>query len=573
MLDNILLLLLVSVLTALLLHRFRLPAMLGYLCVGILLGPHALGWVADLEGIQESAEWGVVFLMFMIGLEFSLKQLLSMKNTVFIYGGASVLITILLTISISWLYPISLAETIVLGSIIAMSSTAIVIKQLNDQLELNVRHGVDALSILLFQDLAVIPLLILIPTLHQSAGFAVLPQLGLALGKACIALTLMLSLGRWALGPIFYKISKVQSAELFTLAALFVTLGSAWLTYKLGLSLALGAFLSGIMLGETPFRHQIESDIRPFRDLLLGLFFISIGMQFKVSLLWTNWPELLCLLVILILAKYLIITVIGLLLKQRNWETASRTALCLAHGGEFGFALLSLAIIYHIVPAEHEQWILGTLILSMAIAPLMVAYNAPITHTFMHFLLRRRHTIPHEQMVPVLGLTRGLQNHVVLCGYGRVGQLMADCLHMANIPYIALDSDVEKVKAAYQAGKKVYYANARDHRILKKVHLKRARALVITFSNQETALTILEQVRQHYPDLPIIARAYNEQDALLFHEKGATEIVPEVLEAGLTLTRYTLECMNIDSQQIEHYLNHAKTKYSDPFRKKSRRKS
>ena len=383
-LSDILILLATAVAVVSLCLRLHLPPILGYLTVGVVVGPHALAWIADAAHTRAFAEFGLVFLLFTIGLEFSLSLLVRMKAAVLGLGGLQVLLTTLIIAAVSYYYlTLSIQGALVLGGIVAMSSTALVIRQLAEQQELHSPHGRNAVGILLFQDLAVIPFLILVA--GPTGAMDTMPLLVVlaALAKGLLALLLILALGRWALRPLFRGIDRLGSTELFTLAVLLVALGAAGLTHQLGLSLALGAFLAGMMLGETEFRQQIEAVIRPFRDVLLGLFFITIGMLLDVQLLWAEAPRILLLLLVLMSFKWLLIT--GLCrLVGRNSITALRTGLVLAHGGEFGFAILALAFNSRLFPADLGQVVLTALLLSMGLAPLLIRVNGRLAGILPH---------------------------------------------------------------------------------------------------------------------------------------------------------------------------------------------
>ncbi len=374
-LSDILILLATAVAVVSLCLRLHLPPILGYLTVGVVVGPHALAWIADAMHTRAFAEFGLVFLLFTIGLEFSLTLLVRMKRAVLGLGGLQVLLSTLIIAAAAYYYlALSTQAALVLGGIVAMSSTALVIRQLAEQQELHSPHGRNAVGILLFQDLAVIPFLILVAGPAGTADAMPLLVVLAALAKGGLALLLILALGRWALRPLFRGIDRLGSTELFTLTVLLVALGAAGLTHQLGLSLALGAFLAGMMLGETEFRQQIEAVIRPFRDVLLGLFFITIGMLLDVQLLWMQAPRILLLLVILLLFKWLLITGLCRLVGGGS-ITALRTGLVLAHGGEFGFAILALAFNTRLFPADLGQVVLTALLLSMGLAPLLIRVN------------------------------------------------------------------------------------------------------------------------------------------------------------------------------------------------------
>ena len=405
--DTLIRILMIAVVVVILCKRLNLPAIIGYIAIGVVVGPHALGWVPDTEDTYALADFGVVFLMFTIGLEFSLTRMWRMKHLVFGLGGAQVLLTVLLTTLFGHWLSMNWQQSIVVACIISLSSTAIVSKQLVDQNELNSPHGKNAISILLFQDLAVIPFFILISSFIQQTDVMHWSML-FSIGKAFLLIMAMLGLGRWILRPLFREIAATESLELFTLSVLLVTLVSAWLTHRFGLSLALGAFMAGMMLGETEFRHQIEATIRPFRDILLGLFFITVGMLFNVKAIVVIWPWVLLLLAALTLMKVLIVSMICRYVED-NVPVAVRTGLVMAQGSEFGFALLTLAMMGQLLPVLYGQVVLGALLFSMGLAPLIIRWNEKI------MLM----SVPKKYMKQVIlpkktaGIfAQGLENHV-----------------------------------------------------------------------------------------------------------------------------------------------------------------
>ena len=418
--NNLLLLLTISIIITAVCQRIKIPVIIGYILVGILVGPHAIGIVPASKGIHFIAEFGIVFLMFTIGLEFSLIHLLKLKKDVFIYGGLQVSLSIIATLLIGIYLNLTIAQSLIVGSIIAMSSTAIVIKQLTEQLEINSPYSQHAIGILLFQDLAVIPILILLPNLNNLNTISILNQLNFSLLKGIIAIILILFIGKKILKPIFYNITSTYSLELFTLTILFITLGAAWITSYFGLSLALGAFLAGMMLGETEFRHQIKLDIRPFRDVLLGFFFITIGMQFNPSMIYSAWNWVLLLLLALIFFKVVLITFLGLFFTDSK-TTAAQTGLILAQGSEFGFVILMNALSHNLLPEDYGQVIIGSLLLSMLITPFLIKYHNKIIKLF---FIEKTSKFDIAKLNSILN-TESLNNHVMLCGYGRVGQNIA----------------------------------------------------------------------------------------------------------------------------------------------------
>ncbi len=548
-LDGVLILLSVAVVIVIMFRRINLPPILGYLFVGLLVGPYGLGWIPETQATHELAEFGVVFLMFTIGLEFSLSKLIAMRGLVLGLGGLQVLITTAVTVGIAMIFGQTLNDSIVIGSIVAMSSTAIVIKQLTDQLELNTSHGENAVGILLFQDLAVIPFLILIPSLGAGPDAQpILMPLVWAMGKGAAAMLLILAIGRWILRPVFHEIAASRSMELFTLSVLLVTLAAAWLTEDMGLSLALGAFLAGMMLGETEFRHQVEANIRPFRDVLLGLFFITIGMLLNIRSLPDIWQWVLLLLFVLIVVKTLVIFGLCRLLGNKN-PIALRTGLVLAHGGEFGFALLSLAMAGNILKPELSQIVLGAILFSMLLSPLMIRYSGKLVESIFP---EESGAETDENVVKssVEHAAHGLEQHVIICGYGRVGQNIARLLESEGIEYIAMDLDPSRVQNAQLAGDRVTYGDSTNLEMLAAAGLKFAKALVISFEDVSGALKILQQVRKYKTHMPILVRARDDAELSKLQENGATEVIPATLEASLAIASHLLVFMGIPPSRV-----------------------
>src|SRR3990167_5984176 len=380
MIESSLIILFAALIITVIFRHFRIPIILGYVIVGILVGPQGFGWLANTAVIKDLSEFGVALLMFTVGLEFSFSKLFSLRYSVFVLGGLQVVISILLTIFIGVFFKIPIVSALVIGCIVAMSSTAIVIKQLSDQSELDTQHGKNAIGILLFQDVAVIPILIFIATGSDTHSFWI--TLLFSLLKSISAIALILILGQWILKPLFRMIEKTETIELYTLRVLFVVIGSAWLTHILDLSFALGAFSAGIMLAECEQRHKIKNEVRPFRDLLLALFFISIGMLVNITAWAKSWFWILLLLSGLMIAKALLIIILTKLSKY-SWRTSIKTGMILAQGGEFGFAILTLALTHHLLPTDWGQSILAALMISFAFAPAIVHHNASLTKLFL----------------------------------------------------------------------------------------------------------------------------------------------------------------------------------------------
>ncbi len=544
-LGQLLILLASSVLVVTVLRRLKLPPIVGYLAVGMLLGPEALS-LAGSETTRVLAEYGVVFLVFTLGLEFSYPRMLAMRWEVFGVGGAQVVLTTALIGCTSWLLGAPLLVAIVLGGALAMSSTAIVVRQLSDQMEINKPHGRLAVGILLFQDLAFVPLLALESSLHGQLNIFDPAVVAGALLRASMALIFVLAAGRWLLRPLFHEITHTRSTEIFTLTVLLVTLASAWATNQAGLSLALGAFLAGMMLAETEYRHQIEVVIRPFRDILLGLFFITVGTLLDFNLLVDRLWLVLLLVVSMQLSKGVIVTVLARY-HVRSWPDAVQTGLVIAQGGEFGFALLTLVLNDRLIGNDVIQPLLAATVLSMVLSPFLIRHNSRVTR----FLLRQRNQ-PMNELERELAATQtaSQRNHVILCGFGRVGQNLARALEKHAYEYIALDMDPKRVQQARQAGDPVIYGDAAQPEILHAVGIEHCNVLVISFADPKLALRILISVRSLRKDLPVLVRTQDDTKLDQLQKAGATEVVPETLEASLMLMSHMLLLLDMPVSKV-----------------------
>ncbi|HSQ79904.1 MAG TPA: monovalent cation:proton antiporter-2 (CPA2) family protein [Casimicrobiaceae bacterium] len=539
----ILILLAASVVIVAACRVLRLPPILGYLVVGIALGPHALGVVPDDEATRGLAEFGIVFLMFSIGLEFSLAQLRSMRRAVFGLGLAQVAITTAGGLICIHLLGYGWRVGVVLGGALAMSSTAIVSKMLAERMELSTMHGRDVMGVLLFQDLAVVAFLILIPAL-ASAGGGGIAAMGGALMKAGIALALILFLGQTPMRRWFHIVARQRSSELFVLNVLLVTLGMAALTQAAGLSMALGAFLAGMLISETEFRYQVEEDIKPFRDVLLGLFFITIGMMLDLRLVAAQGWLVLALLVVPVAAKLLLIVVLSRAFGA-PLPTALRTGFYLAQAGEFALVLLALATEYGLLSRDFTQVVLASMIVSMLIAPLLIQR----AEKWVRRLTANDWLARAAELTHVAARTMARQDHVVICGFGRSGQNLARLLEREDIAYLALDSDPQRVREAADSAT-VVYGDASRREVLASAGIAKARALVITFADTPTALKILHHLRQIRPELPVIVRTLDDSELDRLRKAGATEVIPEVLEGSLMLASHSLLVLGVPLNRV-----------------------
>jgi CPA2 family monovalent cation:H+ antiporter-2 len=541
-------------------RMMHLPPMLGYLTVGILIGPHALGLAEQSETTHGLAEFGVVFLMFSIGLEFSLPKLKAMRGIVFGLGMAQVVLTILATMIFGWtlatqLPPnlhISWQASFALGGALAMSSTAIVSKMLTERLELESEHGRKIIGILLFQDLAVVPLLILIPSLGERPE-ALVETLGWASLKAVVVLALLFVVGHKVTRGWFTIVVKRRSQELFMLNLLLVTLSAAWITERAGLSLALGAFVAGMLISETEFKHQVEEDIKPFRDVLLGLFFITIGMLLNLRMVLENWWLVLLLLCAPVLMKFALIAGLAKLFGSSD-GVSMRVGLALAQAGEFGFVLLNLASDHHLMDSYLVQVVLASMVLSMLLAPFLIAQSDKIVMKFSS----------NEWMMQSLQLTKiasramSTNKHVIVCGFGRSGQRLATLLAEEKIDYHALDMDPERVQEAQTAGANVSYGDAGRRESLVAAGIYRASAVVISYADTPSALRVLRQVAELTPAMPVIVRSHDDTDLDRLKAAGAAEVVPEVMEGSLMLASHALVMLGVPLRRVVHRVQAAR---------------
>ena len=543
-LGLVILLLAAAVVVSALFRAWRLPSMLGFLLVGILMGPHTLNWIPDTPETRHLAEFGVVFLMFSIGLEFSLPKLNAIRTTVLGFGGAQVLSFILIVILIATGVGLPWTAGLALGGALAMSSTAIVSKMLAERLALQSEHGRQMIAVLLFQDLAVVPLLILTPTLALGGDQLWQALLG-ASAKAALVLVLLLFVGQKLMRPWFSWVASHKSSELFMLNVLLITLGLAYLTDQAGLSLALGAFLAGMLISETEFRYQVEDDIKPFRDVLLGLFFITIGMLLDLHEVWRHWAWVSLILVALIMSKTAIVWSIGRAFGNES-PVATRTALGLAQAGEFGFVLLAQAGGLGLIGGTPLQVVLAAMVLSMMLAPLIIQHSDAITRRLCGAEWAGRARELHDIAINSMGA----DGHLIVCGYGRSGQSLARLLESEDIAYIALDADPSRVKAASAAGETVVFGDASRREVLMAAGLNRARGMVITFADLHAAMKILGLVQEIRPDLPVIVRTLDETDLDNLKQAGAAAVVPEVLEGSLMLASHALLLLGVPLSRV-----------------------
>lgn len=567
-LDTTLLLLSAAVLGVVAFRMLQLPPMLGYLVVGILIGPHGFGLAQESTATHELAEFGVVFLMFSIGLEFSLAKLMSMRRAVFGLGMAQVIVTIGMAMvcglaAAHWLpgqFKISWEAAFALGGALAMSSTAIVSKMLTERMELESPHGRQIISVLLFQDLAVVPLLIMVPALASHSGDLV-ETLAWAGGKAALVLFLLLFLGQKLMRGWFRIVVKRRSQELFMLNLLLITLGAAWLTERAGLSLALGAFVAGMLISETEYKHQVEEDIKSFRDVLLGLFFITIGMLLNLRLVVEHGWLVLLLLIAPVLLKFGLIAALARLFGNST-SVSLRTGLGLAQAGEFGFVLLNQAGGLQLLDPLLLQLILASMVLSMLISPFILAKSDAIVMK----LSANEWMTQSLALTQIAARTMNVKKHVIIAGFGRSGQSLAHLLSEEFIEYQALDLDPDRIREAQIAGANVSYGDAARRESLLAAGINRAAALVVTYTNTNSALKILHLVHELNPSLPVIVRSHDDTDLDKLRAAGATEVVPELMEGSLMLASHALVLLGVPLRRVVHRVQSARDERYESLR-------
>jgi len=521
-------------------QHLRSSPILGYLAAGILIGPYGFALIGDTGAAHTLAELGVVFLLFMIGLELSISRLRALGSKVFGLGSLQVLITGGAIGALAYLQGQTFGAATIIGGGLALSSTAFVLQLLVERGERATRFGLTTFAILLLQDIAVVPLLILV-TLLGAEGASFIEAFGFAALKGGAALIVTFGFGRFALRPLYRMIASMRSAELFVATTLLVVLGMGWVMTLAGLSMEMGALLAGLLLAETEYRHQIETDIRPFRGILLGLFFMTIGMSIDISFIIGNLGIILLLAVTLMGLKTLITT--GLChLTGMPLSTSTRTGFALSQGGEFGFVLLGAAMALSLITQDVAQILMAVITLTMVATPLMFYAGKHIGNR-----LRPDAHTPQDSFGPDL---EDVNDHVLIAGFGRVGQTVAKVMSDAGIPYVALDLDQARVAKCRERGVSVYYGDADQINVLQSVGAGRARMALVTLDKPKVTRRVVAALRSHYPDLPILVRARDRSSTLELEQIGATAVVSEAAESSLQLGSIALKSLGVEEDDI-----------------------
>ncbi len=560
--------LLCAVVGVVLFRTFRLPSVLAYLVVGMVIGPHAFGVVDNNTSVQHLAEFGIVFLMFVIGLEFSLQRMKRNARYVFALGGGQLGLSLALLAACSaavyalWpqAWPLDGAASFALAAAVAMSSTAVVGRMMSELQELDSDHGRRVMGVLLFQDLAVVPLLLLVPALGSQSE-APLQAIGMALLKATLLIATLLIAGPHLLRPWLRLVAKRNSDELFMLNVLSITLGLAWLTQRAELSLALGAFIAGMLIAETEYRHRVETEIRPFHDLLLGLFFVTVGMLLNWQILLQHWWLVPLVLLVILSLKFFVVILLVKLLKGTP-GTALRSALYLASMGEFGIVLLGVMQQNALLPAPFYNIFIAAMVLSMLLAPLLVLFSSQIV---LH-IAKNEWLLQSLQLTSIARSSIRISQHVLICGYGRAGQNMAKLLAAEGIAYIALDTDPDRVRTAAAAGEHVAYGDATSLQALMAAGLARCATVAVTFVNRQASIRVLDHIRSHSPQAHVVVRSIDEHGLEALHKAGATVVVPEAIEGSLMLASQVLALQGVSMRKVIRIIQQQRERHYTLFR-------
>jgi len=523
-------------------RRIKLPAILAYLTAGVIAGPDVMGWIADPNEYHLIAELGIVLLLFSLGLEFSLPKMLAMRRWVFGLGSAQVLVSLALFMGLGlWLLDSPTAALAVAGAL-ALSSTAVVIKQLSESSQTATRRGQMTVAVLLFQDIAVVPLLIAIPLLAGQGGENIVYSLLLALLKGAAVITVLLLIGKWVLPYLFREIARQRTDELFVLATLLVALVAGGLTHLFGLSMALGAFLAGMMLGESKYKHQLEADIRPFRDILMGLFFTTVGMQLSLNAVVFEFHWIVATLLVMALIKVLLIQGVARMMGEHRRD-AWASAVSLFQMGEFGFVLVSLAASYGLLEPRISSILIGVGVLSMAITPLVIQKLQPLVAFLAHdegdSSGIRSDQSDEEHTAPAL-----------ICGFGRVGQTVSRFLEAEGIKHVAIDNDPMRVQEAVAGGAKVYFGDSAKRDILRAVGAQHAPLIIISYADDNYAIKTLKEIRAMNEGAFILVRSRDDSRLTALQDAGASQVVPDTLEASLMLISHVLNRSGVPIRRI-----------------------
>lgn len=527
-------------------RKFRLSSVLGYLAAGFAIGPWGLGAISDAEGVLHLAEFGVVLLLFVIGLELQPSRLRAMRRAIFGLGLAQVLVTTALFTLAGHLLGLNLGAAFVAGFALSLSSTPLVLQLLAEREQLNTHHGRSSFGILLFQDIAVMPVLAILPFLAADGGQHDWSTTIMGAAKALIVLAALVFGGRYVLRPVLRVVANTKVREAFTAAALLVVIGTALLVSAVGLSMALGAFVAGLLLADSEYRHELEADIEPFKGLLLGLFFISVGMTANMQVLIERPWQVFSLVMALLAAKFSILWLLAR--STRHDEEGARSmAFALPQAGEFGFVLFSLAVGYGLMERSLADLLVIVVTVSMIVSPLLMGAQ----YRYLEPRLKKSAKKDFDRI-------DDNESRVIVAGVGRFGQIVGRVLRMRRIPFTALEADAEQVEVLRRRGGKVYFGDASRLELLHAAHAERAEVFVLAIDDIETSVRTAELVRKHFPHLKILARARNRQHALSLMELGINYIVRETYYSSLDMAQHTLEALGLSRSEATESINRFK---------------
>ncbi len=533
----------ISVFLVWLFKRVGLPPILAYLVAGVIAGPELLKLFTSSEDMHLAAEVGIVFLLFTLGLEFSLARMLAMRKLVFGVGAGQMLLSTSIFAALSLLVGQSITASIIIGGCVALSSTAIVIKTIDEQGKLNTQRSQLAVSILLFQDLAVVPLLIIIPLLAASNDASIGMAILIAMIKGVLVVVFLLSVGKWVLPRVFNEIARTRTDELFVLSSILIALLAAGTTYAFGLSMALGAFLAGMMLSESQYRHQLEADIRPFRDILMGLFFITVGMKLELSIVINEIHIILLGVAVLLVIKTSMVRLATWISKE-SAEDGWAAGFKLAQMGEFSFVILALALANNLITHEVSSVLVSIGLFSMALTPLMIQKSGQ----FAAKIVGNKAQIALEQTNAPK--TNQLRDHIVILGFGRVGQSVARMLKLEALPFQAIDSDPLRVQKSRTAGEHVIFGDVTQKDILKIANIEQARSAIITFDEHAKAIKVVNTIKTLNPNIAILVRTRKDDKMQDLFDAGALQVIPEIQEGSLMLISQVLHYSGIPMSRI-----------------------
>jgi CPA2 family monovalent cation:H+ antiporter-2 len=548
--EELLIILGVSLVATILFRRFRLPAIVAYIVVGAISGPHLFGWIADPHDFSMIAEFGVAFLLFSIGLEFSVSNMLKLKFAVFGLGTAQVLACSVIFAIAVYLWGTTINAAVLIAGALALSSTAIVIRELGELQQFSSRFAQLSIGILLFQDLVAVVFLILVPVMSGASGPDFGAMLLATLGKGLLFFFALMATGKWLLPLIYQEVARVHSDEIFGLSTLVIALITAWLAHAVELSMALGGFVIGMMLSESSFKHQIIIDIRPFKDVLLGLFFVTVGMNIDLSLLAEYGTRILLFTAGLVILKALIIAMVVRLAGEPG-PVSLRIGLTLAQAGEFGLALITLASLNGVIPPEQASFIILIAVLSMLLSPALIRNSKLITE----FLLNLFNSSDRDTTHETHPITLHQSGHALIGGFGRVGQTIAQLLDKNGIPYTGIDQNIEIVSECRERGNNVIYGDCTSIKLLRSCHIAEARLAVLTFRSAKLAKHTITEIRRQNIQIPIIVRCYEHGNFEELVSLGADKVISEMLEASLIISSQVLTILDIDPDRIDQQIN------------------